>query len=401
MKWVANLGIQQCVLPPQLRPDLYFLRQLGFSGTTGQIIDQAHSSNPILLAAAYSASNMWTANAATVTPSADSQDGRIHLTPANLSNNLHRSIETNSTARVLRHLFSDSNKFVVHNPLPGTRAMSDEGAANHTRIVDRHGNSGLELFVYGNQWLNPQSPTPKKFPARQTLESTKAIARAHQLNQEATLFIQQNPAAIDAGVFHNDVIAVGNENVLLCHESAFLQQKEQLADLKERYQKRYDKPIHVIEFCKDEMELTAAVSSYFFNSQLLSRPDGKMTFLCPEAVKNNPASLACTQRLIESNNPIDQVVFFNLRQSMNNGGGPACLRLRVVMNEAEQSAFHQGCRLTEPLYEKLKHWINQRYRETLTIDDLRDPLLIDETRETIEQLCGILNLPTDLLISES
>lgn len=400
MKLVADLGIEQCVLPPLLRPDLNFLRQIGFSGTDAQLIDQAHRRNPLLLAAAYSASNMWTANAATVTPSADSDDSRLHLTPANLSSNLHRSIEVASTTRVLKFVFADS-RFAVHDPLLGTRAMADEGAANHTRIVDQHGNPGLELFIYGSQWLNRKSRRPKKYPARQTLESAKAIARVHGLTDQATMFIQQNPEAIDAGVFHNDVISVGNENVLLCHEKAFVRQPQELDRLEQLFQQRYGQPVQIIEFKQSEINLETAVSSYLFNSQLLTRPNGQMTFLCPDDVKNHPSSLACTQRLIQSDTPIDEVVFLNLRQSMNNGGGPACLRLRIVMNDEEQMAFHQGCRLTDPLYEKLRNWVNDRYRDTLSVDDLRDPKLILETRETIEQLCSILDLPSPLLIPSS
>ncbi|MEE2825437.1 MAG: N-succinylarginine dihydrolase [Planctomycetota bacterium] len=398
MKRVADRGVEQCVLPPLLRPDLQFLRSLGFTGTNEQLVDQAYRRNPALLAAAYSASNMWTANAATVTPSADSGDGRLHLTPANLSSNLHRSIEPASTTRVLRSLFADTDKFMVHDPLAGTAALSDEGAANHTRLVDQHGNRGLELFVYGCQWLNHESRRPRKYPARQTLESVQAIARHHGLAERDTLFIQQDPSAIDAGVFHNDVISVGNENVLICHEQAFLEQSERLAELKGRYQERYGQPLHVIEFRESDLSLPDAVSSYLFNSQLLTRPDGKMTFLCPEAVRANRSALACTEKLLEAENPVDEILFMNLKQSMNNGGGPACLRLRITMNPQEELAFHQGVRWSETLHEKLRLWINNRYRDRLSSDDLRDPDLITETRETIEQLCDLLDLPRQVLI---
>ncbi|MCH2180893.1 MAG: N-succinylarginine dihydrolase [Mariniblastus sp.] len=398
MKRVADRGIEQCVLPPLLRPDLNFLRSLGFNGTDGQLVDQAYRQNPALLAAAYSASNMWTANAATVTPSADSADGRLHLTPANLSSNLHRSMEAASTTRVLKFLFADPDKFAVHEPLPGTAALADEGAANHTRLVDQHGNPGLELFVYGSQWLNHATRRPTKYPARQTLESVRAIARVHGLAEQAALFIQQNPAAIDAGVFHNDVISVGNENVLTCHEKAFLDQAEVLAQLQERYLQQYGQPLHIIQFQESDISLPDAVSSYLFNSQLLTRPDGKMTFLCPEAVRENRSALDCTEKLLEAGNPVDEVIFMNLRQSMNNGGGPACLRLRIVLNTPEQAAFHQGVRWSEQLHEKLQHWIENRYRDRLSVDDLRDPDLINETRETIEQLCDLLELPRQVLL---
>ena len=397
---VASWGIGQYVLPPLLRPNLNFLRQIGFYGTDGQVIDQAHRQNPLLLATVYSASNMWTANAATVTPSVDAVDHKLHVTTANLNSNLHRSIEATSTNRVLQFLFSDSSQFDVHDPLPGAAAMSDEGAANHTRITDRHGNPGLELFVYGSQWLNSQAPRPTKYPSRQTLESARAIARRHQLKPDDSLFFQQNPEAIDAGVFHNDVISVGNEDVFLCHEKAFLEQPQKLAELQALFQHRYDRPMHIIEFKEQEIKLPTAVSTYLFNSQLLTRPDGKMTLLSPQEVETNQESFTCTQRLLESANPVDQVVFMDLRESMNNGGGPACLRLRVVMNESEQNAVHSGCRLTPTLYRQLKEWIQTYYRESLSVDDLRDPQLIEETRNTLQQLCGILDLPHSVLIED-
>ena len=398
MMFVAQLGIGQYVLPPLLRPNFNFLRNIGFYGTDGEIIDQVHRQNPLLLATVYSASNMWTANAATVSPSADAIDRKLHLSTANLTSKLHRSIEAASTHRLLQFLFADPTHFTVHDPLPGTAAMSDEGAANHTRITDYHGNPGFELFVYGSQCLNRQRIMPTKYPSRQTLESAKAIARRHQLKPDESLFFQQNPEAIDAGVFHNDVICVGNEDVLLCHEKAFLEQPQKLAELQALFQHRYDRPMHIIEFKEQEIKLPTAVSTYLFNSQLLTRPDGKMTLLSPQEVETNQESFACTQRLLESANPVDQVVFMDLRESMKNGGGPACLRLRVVMNESEQNAIHPGCRLTPHLYQQLKEWIQTHYRESLSADDLRDPYLIEETRNTLQKLCGILDLPQEVLM---
>ena len=146
MKFLADLGIGQCVLPPLRRPRFEFLRNLGFTGTDKQLIDKAYRANPALLASCYSASNMWTANAATVSPSADCQDGKLHLTPANLSSTLHRSIEFPSTTRNLRAIFADQEKFVVHTPLPSQDALSDEGAAKHTRICAEQGEAGIEIF---------------------------------------------------------------------------------------------------------------------------------------------------------------------------------------------------------------------------------------------------------------
>src|SRR6201996_6550420 len=223
MKQLADLGFHQGVLPPQERPSMRLLRELGFSGDDATVIARVAKDAPELLAAASSASAMWTANAATVSPSADTEDGRVHFTPANLCSKLHRAIEHESTRRTLRAIFADPARFVVHDALPGTPALGDEGAANHTRFAGEYGDKGVEFFVYGRSEYG-KGPQPQRFPARQTLEASRAVARLHELSDDAVVFAQQSPDVIDAGVFHNDVIAVGNQQLLFCHEHAFVGQ---------------------------------------------------------------------------------------------------------------------------------------------------------------------------------
>jgi len=398
MKFVADLGIGQCVLPPLARPRLKFLRAIGFSGTDSQIVDDAYKKSPALLASCFSASNMWTANAATVSPSADCEDGRLHMTPANLSSTLHRSIEHPSTTRNLRAIFSDPRHFVVHDPLSSQSGLSDEGAANHSRLMAAHDRSGIELFVYGIDTLNRAAPRPEKFPARQTRLASEAIARNHGLNSDRTVFLQQNPAAIDAGVFHNDVISVANENVLLCHEMAFVDQANQLAELKSRFERQFESPLFVIELSNKELPLPDAVSSYLFNSQLATRADGKMTLVCPIECQENPNAKRCLEKIVEQANPIEEVGFLNLRQSMNNGGGSACLRLRVALSVEQQAAMHQGIMFDARLHARLVDWVESHYREQIAPDDLRDPALISESFDAIASLAKILDLPESILL---
>lgn len=406
MKFVSELGVGQAVLPPLFRPRIRLLHDLGFRGSPEKMIESAGKSDPILLAACYSASSMWTANAATVSPSHDCADDKLHLTPANLSTLLHRSIEAESTARTLRSIFSDGRYFEVHAPLFPCQTLTDEGAANHTRLTANTGSTGIETFVYGRAALadasspNDSKGQPKKYPARQTLESCQAIARMHQLDPENVFFIQQNPDAIDAGVFHNDVISVGNGNVLLCHEMAFVDQKNVLAELGDRFETVFGQPLVTVEILEKELSLSDTVSSYLFNSQLLSRPDGKMTLVCPADCRDNAAAHACTQRIVEEDNPIDQVEFLNLRQSMNNGGGPACLRLRVAMTEDQVSSMHSGVLFTDKLHQALTQWVEKHYRDELAPDDLRDPKLVDENYTAFEDLSTILQLPLDVLADE-
>ena len=401
MKTLSDLGIGQAILPPLRRPRFEFLRTLGFSGSNEQLLEQSHAVDPALLATCFSASSMWTANAATVSPSNDCSDGRLHLTPANLSSTLHRSIEHPSTRRLLKSIFSDEQHFAVHPALPSQGGLRDEGAANHTRLCPPNFQSsaaGLEIFVYGVDTLDQESTAPQTFPARQTKLASESIARLHQLDPEATFLLQQNPDAIDAGVFHNDVISVGNQNVLLCHEFSFVDQTEQLKKIRDRFQDNFQQPLHVVEFSGAELPLSCAVESYFFNSQLVTRPDGGMTMVAPLESKNIRSAQQCIDRLIQEDNPVDQIQFVDLRQSMNNGGGPACLRLRVAMSEAEIAAMHQGVLFTDRLYEQLMDWVSQHYRKKLSATDLRDPSLPGEVERALVELAKILNLPEEVLL---
>ena len=401
MKAMADLGIGQAVLPPLRRPRFEFLRELGFNGSDKELLDQCHAFDPALLATCYSASNMWTANAATVSPSNDCEDGRLHITPANLSSTLHRSIEHPSTGRLLKSIFGVEQHFAVHPALPSQAGLRDEGAANHTRLCPANflnSTAGLEIFVYGANPLDQKSAAPEKFPARQTKLASESIARLHQLDPENTFFLQQNPDAIDAGVFHNDVIAVGNQNVLLCHEFSFVDQANQLRRIRDRFQTNFQQPLHVIEFSGAELPLSCAVESYFFNSQLVTRPDGGMTMVAPLESKDIRSAHQSIDRLISEDNPVDQVQFFDLRQSMNNGGGPACLRLRVAMSEAEIAAMHQGILFTDRLHGQLVDWVEDNYREQLSEDDLRDPELPGEVERALLELAKILDLPEEVLL---
>ena len=217
------------MLPPQERPDVAALRALGFHGRDADVVARAARQAPELLAACSSAAAMWAANAATVSPSADCADGRVHFTPANLVTHFHRALEAPTTTRVLRAIFADTARFCVHDPLPAAPQFGDEGAANHTRFGEAIDRPGVELFVYGRRGLSA-GPVPARYPARQTREASEAIARRHGLDPARVVFAQQRPDTIDAGVFHNDVIAVGEGGLLLCHERAFVDQPALLAD---------------------------------------------------------------------------------------------------------------------------------------------------------------------------
>jgi succinylarginine dihydrolase len=390
MKQLADLGFLQGVLPPQERPALRLLRELGFSGNDARVIERAAKDAPELLAAASSASAMWTANAATVSPSADTHDGRLHFTPANLTSKLHRAIEHEATRRTLAGIFADEARFVVHEALPGTPALGDEGAANHTRFCAEYGARGVEFFVYGRSEYR-RGPEPIRFPARQTFEASRAVAQRHGLAEDATVYAQQTPDVIDAGVFHNDVIAVGNRETLFCHERAFVDQPA-LYDRLRAQLSRVGAGFNVIEVPNARVSVGDAVSSYLFNSQLLTRPTGGDVLVVPQECRENPRVAEYLDDLASSAGPIGEVLVFDLRESMKNGGGPACLRLRVVLTESEQQAVSPGVWINDTLFARLDAWIGKHYRDRLAPADLADPKLLDESRTALDELTQILGL---------
>ena len=392
MRALAARGFAQALLPPQMRPDFRLLRAIGFTGSDADVLAAAYQSSPVILASAYSASPMWTANAATVSPSSDSADGKVHFTAANLNNKLHRAHEHRQSARTLRAIFNDPAHFKVHDALPSTPAFGDEGAANHTRFAASHGAAGVELFVYGRVEFDATAPAPKRYPARQTLEASQAVARLHGLDAARTVFAAQNPDVIDQGVFHNDVIAVGNGKVLFYHEQAFADEAGTLAAL-DGALSAVEARLVPLRVATSQVPVADAVASYLFNSQLLTKPDGAMALVVPHECRENPAVARYLDELTASGGPVDELIDFDLRQSMRNGGGPACLRLRVVLNDAEAQAMHQGVLMTEALYARLVPWVETHYRDRLEPRDLADPQLARECAAALEELSRILGLP--------
>jgi len=388
MKALADRGFVQAVLPPHERPDMSALRMLGFAGDDLQVLSRAAREAPQMLAACSSAAAMWVANAATVSPSADTADGRVHFTPANLAAHFHRALEAPTTTRVLRAIFSDPSHFTVHDALPSTREFGDEGAANHTRFVADPAAAGIEFFVYGRAGFDASLPTPTRFAARQTREASEAIARRHALAPERTLYAQQNPEAIDKGVFHNDVVAVGSGAILFCHERAYIDQEAVLAALAKSIGRDF-KPIVVRE---EEVSLERAVTTYLFNSQLMERADGGMLLVAPSECAEDLAVATLLERLVTGGGPIREVLTFDLKQSMQNGGGPACLRLRVALTPAERDAIRAPIWLDEGLHAALVAWVELHYRDRLVPPDLADPALLDESRRALDELSQLLGL---------
>ena len=372
MKLLADLGIPQAVLPPRMRPSLSVLRALGFKGSDKEVFLEATRSSPRLIHYLSSSASMWAANLGTVSPSTDTEDGRFHITAANLQSQFHRSVESEEAFRLTKLLFPDEKLFAVHPPLPKGGGFGDEGAANHTRFCTHYSDSGIHLFVYGKSAFDF---IPHHFPFRQALEASQSIARTHGLKPEKTLFAQQNPALIEKGVFHNDVISVGNRTRFLYHEKAFVNTDQVIAALQGQCALQ---PIRVTE---EMLSVEDAVKSYLFNSQIVTLPSGEDILIAPKECENLNLEWL----------PI-RVQFVDVRESMCNGGGPACLRLRCVLNAQEKAQVHPYVFLDNTLYQQLVQWVEKYHRESLNVTDLQDPSLLQESMEALDALTQILRL---------
>jgi succinylarginine dihydrolase len=362
-----GLGLKQGLLLPHRRPDRAWLAELGTA-----VEDVPASLRP----AAFSASAMWAANAATVSPAPDTSDGRCHLTIANLRTMAHRSHEWPETLAQLRLAFADEGRFVVHPPVPAT--FGDEGAANHMRLCAAHDEPGVEVFVYGLRG--------GPFPVRQHDEASRAVARRHGLDPERSLFVAQSEAAIAAGAFHNDVVAVANEHVLFAHEHAFEDRSAFYAELR-----RLLPGVEIVEVPAGAVSLDDAIRSYLFNAQLVTLPAGGMALILPEEARETPSVWAWLQEMLAGNGPIRELFVVDVRQSMANGGGPACLRLRVV---AEPEAVDPRFLADEAKLDRIAALIEAEWPERIEPDDLLDPMLWARMEGARAALLGALDLET-------
>jgi len=381
MRAIAALGLPQAFVPPHDRPAMWMLRAAGFSGSDALVLTNAGHENPVLLARACSASAMWTANAATIAPAQDTKDHRTHCVVANLRSMPHRAIEAPQTLRLLRAMFADEKLFQVHQALPSADEYGDEGAANHTRLIDGAG-MGAHLFVYGMR-ANGEGARPAQNPARQTLEASERVAHLLGLSATRCVFAQQSPAAIDAGAFHNDVVAVGTDHTLLFHSEAFLDRTATLGALEALVGSCFCP----IEVHTQELSMAEAIRTYLFNSQLLTTDSGDLMLVCPAEVREHDRASAVVDRILsESNNSIVAVMYLNVHESMRNGGGPACLRLRVPVESGDLQGIHAGFWITPARADWLQGWIMRHYPEQLSPADLADVQLLVRSRAALDEL---------------
>ena len=366
MKMMFDLGYKQAIIPPQERP----------------LINNFKDYQNMAINA--SASSMWVANSSTVVPSVDTDNGKLNLLTANLNFAHHRRIEAPQTYITLNKIFNDTSKFLIHSPIDSDGELDDEGAANHTRFCNSHDEEGLHFFVYGRS-NDSSEETPTKYPARQTLEASKKVAETMQIKN--AVFAQQSAESIDAGVFHHDVIGVGNKNLYFYHEKALANEAEIISKIQDSFNGK----LNFLCVKEHQVPLSLAVDTYLFNSQLIEYKDGHM-LIAPIRCRRNSLVRKYLQSITGKHNLIKKVRYVNLEQSLYNGGGPACLRLRVTMNEDEFSALHPGVIFTDKLHLQLRKWVKQYYVTNLIYDDLFTPAFIFNCKNALSELTEILNL---------
>jgi len=367
MRSNIRLGLVQGIFVPQPRPGRAWLAELG---TT--ISEAEHH----IAANAMSASSMWAANAATVSPSPDTIDGKCHLTVANLKTMPHRSHEWPATLAQLRLAFSGDG-FAVHGPVPA--AFGDEGAANHMRLAPSHGEHGVEIFVHG--------VAGGGFPVRQHAEAGRAVARAHGLDPAKTLHIAQSEAAIAAGAFHNDVVAVADGLTLFAHEQAFAEREAFYDELS-----RLLPDVTIVEVPADAVPLGDAIRSYLFNAQLVTLAQGGQALILPAEARETPSVWRWLEAMVAGNGPIRQLELVDVRQSMANGGGPACLRLRVV---ADPATIDPRFLVDKASLDRIAAVVGEHWPERIAPDELADPALwarIESARSALLELLGLTAL---------
>jgi succinylarginine dihydrolase len=204
------------------------------------------------------------------------------------------------------------------------------------------------------------------------------------------LFVQQSEDAIAAGAFHNDVVAVANERVLFTHERAFAEKDTFYADLRTTLPEG-----EIVEVPANRVSLADAIQSYLFNAQLVTLPDGGMALILPTEARDNVPVWGWLQEMVAGNGPIRQLVPVDVRQSMANGGGPACLRLRVVCDAADVDPRFLA---DEAKLDAISVVITQYWPEAIDPTELRSPTLWADIRRARAALLSTLSL--DALLSD-
>ena len=389
MEILLDRDIPVAVYLPQPRLCWRSLRRLGFHGSKEELLAQASKTeHSIWLRRCSSSSNMWAANAATIIPSNDSLDEQTHIIIANLSAMYHRSIEAPYTTAYFEEVFASHRDIQIHEALAAHSELGDEGAANHTRLsID---STFLHLFAYGKltDTVGTTTSKSKPFPARQAFEASSAVARLGQLKEDNALFLKQSEYGIRSGAFHTDVLAVGAAHVFLMHEAAFEDLDSSIQKIKAKLPE-----LHIVCATEKELPIKNAVAAYPFNSQLIKISEKQFLLIAPEESETDPFCRRFLERCqhdLAQKAQIDlELIYTSLKQSMSNGGGPACLRLRLLLPEKTIEKLKNTVLLDHSKLAQLRQIVQNRYPSRFTIAQLSDALVHDYNAETIDEICSL------------
>ena len=249
----------------------------------------------------------------------------------------------------------------------------------------QHLKPGFQIFVFGSTAFDAHHD----IIARQAEEISQAVSTQHQLDPDRVLFLKQNEQAINSGSFHNDIVSLANEEVFIFHQEAFADRVELERVL--HHMKDHVKGFHPIEILSEDISLDDLVSSYLLNSQLITVKNNEMMMLLPEEVQNHPNCMRWLDE-IKSSSPVKHIEFVDIRQSMMNGGGPACLRFKTVVNNDEFDKINKKFLLSPKKLMDLRALVSKHYRDQLNPEDLLDIKLMQESYTFLDELTQLLDL---------
>jgi succinylarginine dihydrolase len=184
-------------------------------------------------------------------------------------------------------------------------------------------------------------------------------------------------------------VSLANEEVFIFHQEAFADRVELERVL--HHLKEHVKGFHPIEILSEDISLDDLVSSYLLNSQLITVDNNEMMMLLPEEVQNHPNCMRWLDE-IQSSSPIKYLEFVDIRQSMMNGGGPACLRFKAVVNNDEFDRLNERFLLSPTKLMDLRTLVSKHYRDKLHPEDLLDIKFMQESYTFLDELTQLLDL---------
>jgi len=193
-----------------------------------------------------------------------------------------------------------------------------------------------------------------------------------------------------ACVFHNDVISTAHEHLWFMHEVAFENVDASLGEIEAAYLRQTGRNLRIIVVGSDELPLPVAVQTYLFNSQIITLPKAdprepsRFHWIAPQQCEKTLETNQLLQRWQKDRElSLEKVHYVSLQESMANGGGPACLRLRISLNREQLAALPPRIFLDAEQYHRVHDWIVKWYPEQLALSDLADATLVEHFQQAV------------------